>query len=516
MKTPQSPKSAAEIIRFLAHAVNEHFTDDVLRKIHIKTQVEPEIVFGAQNRRIVILTGNPGDGKTHLIRCAQAEHDLPSNTTIVLDANQLEAEEVVKTIQTAMAQDKPLVMAINEGILLQACQTVESRYPWAKDVVDALLHPYCYGESDGEPKVAPDTQRKPVIYDLTRRNNLTAVVVRDALDRITNLALEESTPMRDNAQRLRSGTTRQRLCSLLDVVGQTGLHATMRDLYGFLAHLLSGGEDEVTGSPPQPYYLNAFEGGEGPLFSAVRRLDPVRVPAPFLDDALFEDEDEPADWLAEAPEDYKCERDPAKFQRRKRRAFFEHRAGKSLLRDGHNDVYAKLSQLRDRSQSPEYVAVSLLNRFFDSSSATGSEQLVLWFSHRYHARPVRYLASSSNIPTSAFTVRIPRLQSHLQKAFPNHYADHVVFVHRSMPTDAGLVMDARLIGQLLDGDRISGLGVRDPEAQARVASFYDRLARNAPQGAASVVRILRADTMQQVSIGINPEKRSYFIPGDLA
>jgi hypothetical protein len=81
-----------------------------------------------------------------------------------------------------------------------------------------------------------------------------------------------------------------------------------------------------------------------------------------------------------------------------------------------------------------------------------------------------------------------------------------------MDTPDGLVLDERLLRQLLDGDRLAGLGVRDPEAYSKVTSFYDRLSRR-HRRAAPVVKILRTDTMRAVEIGIDLEKKVYFIPG---
>jgi len=505
-----SDKTGADTIRQLARAVNEHFPDALLRKLHIKTPVEGEIIFNAQKKNVVIVTGNPGDGKTHVIR--RAEPEFPKKTNVVRDANEIEGDELVRLIQGAVSDRTPLVMAINEGILLQALHPVEGRYAWAKNLVGSLLHPYRYGDDDH--RNHPE-KTGAVVLDLTHRNNLAGEVVEAVLDKVTALALSETTPMSENARRLQDSTVKERLCRLLDRVARTGFHATMRDLLGFIAHLLCGGEDEIGDVPPRPYYVNAFVDGEGPLFDAVRRLDPVRVPSPFLDDRLFEDEDALDEWLVDAPEESPCGRNLVNFTTRKRRAFFEHKKGLELLRNGHNDVQDILQQLRDAGESPERVAVGLLNRFFDSSSRV-SDMLTLWVAHRYHARPVRYLAANVEISAGEFEVRVPRLPKHLESAFPQHYGDHVVFAHRDMETGEGLVMDERLVGQLLDGDRTSGLGVRDPEAYAKVSSFYDRLSRGSRSGPSSTVRILRSDTMQQVQVGVNAEKRSYFIPGGIA
>jgi hypothetical protein len=504
----QQTEDRTNDIRMLARAVNEHVSEDLLQKLHIGTPVEQELLDHTTSGRVVIVTGNPGDGKTHLIRRVQDR--LPRKTVVVTDANLLDSEALITTLRDALTKKVPLVMAINEGILLQACDDVKDRYGWAAEIVNLLLNPYLYGrEASGVPQSAV------VIFDLTHRNNLAPESVNRCVTSISKLASGGQSALSENARRMLIPAVGERLGLLLDAVARTGFHATMRDLLGFVAHLICGGEDELENGSPSPYYVNAFEGGDGPLFSAVRSLDPVSVPSPFLDDRLFEDDDTVDEWLVQADEDRKCERDLEEFKRRKRRAFFEHQDGATLLRQRHDAVHGKLQQLRDGGESPERVAIALLNRFFDASDDS-SDDLTIWTAHRYHARPVRYLASITAMPADEFEIRVPRLPEGLQRAFPHRYADHVVLAQRDMPTNAGLRIDKPLILQLLEGDRVSGLGVRHPEAYAKVSGFYDRLSRRTRNGSGSVVKILRSDTMQHVSIGINTDKKSYFLPGALA
>jgi hypothetical protein len=199
------------------------------------------------------------------------------------------------------------------------------------------------------------------------------------------------------------------------------------------------------------------------------------------------------------------------FRGRKRRALFEHVRGRDILRAEGSDVERAFQQLTRADQSPEHVAIRLLNRFYDAKD-TQTDQLTLWVSHQYNARPTRFVASRQSVNASEFVVRIPRLPAYLKDVFKDYYPDHVVLCHRSMALGDGLVIDRRLVAMLIAGDRMSGLGSRNLEAQTKVAAFYDALAKtNSNQQ--SVVQVLRLDNMTKAKIGVNVSTREYYLPG---
>ncbi|MBF0305007.1 MAG: hypothetical protein HQL41_05090 [Alphaproteobacteria bacterium] len=500
---------ALDVVRSLYKSLSacaDHHDQALIEQLHIATAIDDAILMSAKQDKVVIVTGNTGDGKTHLIK--QVEGQFNKTFTINKDANEVEDDEIIQSIDNALANKETLIIAINEGILLDICEQAKTKCPWAPQVIDAILRPYVYDsnstkELDGI-----------VILDLNLRNNLSRAVVSQAIEKVAgfvDVASDPSGLLKDNADSIRRPVVKDRITHLLDAVARTGFHATMRELLGFCAHLICGGEDEEQGIPPRPYYINAFDGGQGPLFDLVRRYDPLFLPSPFLDDKLFIAQDKPEDWEVDRPDEIRVADDPDLFRQRKRRAYFEHKLGHGILRGERSEVDRAFHDLTKADQAPEQVAIRLLNRFYNSKD-TQTDQLTLWVSHQYNARPPRYVASRQVISATEFEVRIPRLPPHLKHVFANHYPDHVILAHNEMEPGEGLVIDRRLVSMLIAGDRISGLGTRNFEAQTKIAALYDALAR-VSSSQQSVVQIMRLDSMKKVKIGVNVANRTYYIPG---
>lgn len=497
--------SGDDIVRSLyksASSCADHHDDAFLKGLHIQTAIDNAILLAARENKIVIVTGNPGDGKTHLIRRVQGE--FPAKARVNQDANQRDDKQLIKEIDEAYQSKHPFVLAINEGVLLSICEQAKTKSPWAKGVIRAILRPYIYDDE------APETDSRLLILDLNLRNNLAKDIVRQAIEKVVALA-DRKGVLADNAARLKNPIVVERMIALLDAVGRTGYHATMRDLLGFIAYLMCGGEEEPGAERPRPYYVNAFVGGIGRLFEQVRDFDPLRSPAPFLDDRLFMCLDEESEWKLDLPSERRDKENIDLFKDRKRRAYFEHEAGDRILRAERSDVDRTFGDLNRTDMAPELVAIRLLNRFFESKE-TGNDNLTLWVGHQYWAKPIRFVASRESVAASDLTVRVPRLPRHLGDAFSDHYPDHVVLIHRSTKDMGdGLVINRSMVAMLLAGDRSSGIGTRNTEALAKIGAFYDRLAKSSNQQ--NIVQILRLDNADKVRIGVQTDKRTYFIPG---
>lgn len=473
---------------------------EILNLIHIVTPVEDKIILSTRERKIVFATGNPGDGKTHLIR--RVQENFPKNVEVILDANEKDDAVLASLIDKAYDAKSGIVIAINEGILLDLCEKHRKRNAWSEPVINMILRPYVYMED------APQRNEQLVVLDLSLRNNLSPGAVAQAIQKVISLAPDfPESPLRFNIECFKNETVQERIIKLLDAVGRIGYHATMRDLFGFLSFLLCGGAENDNEGVPNPYYINAFSGGVGPLFELVRRFDPVFMPLPFLDETIFMGDDKDEDWIIDAPDEIKLSGDMDAYMRRKRRAFFEHKDGEKILRPERDEVDRTFKKLITRDQSPEYTAIALLNKFFDSRDLNS---LVLWFSHQFSAKSPRYVASRQEIATAEFEVLIPRLPNQVCSAFPDHYPNHVILKHKDMQISEGLIMDRRFVAMLMAGDRMSGLGVRSLEVQSKISAFYDRLTRVNEQKK-NVVQILRLDNQKSMQIGIS--ERKFFIPG---
>lgn len=496
----------SDTIRYLYksyHLCADYLSRTIFESMHISTPVEDKLILATKKKKIIFVTGNPGDGKTHLIRKVSSE--FPKNTEVILDANELTDEKLRKHIDKAYEKKASLVVAINEGILLDLCENVKMKTLWAETVIDMILRPYIY---NSETKKLPG---QISVLDLNLRNNLSFQITEQAIDRVIGLVPKTpESPFLSNITSLENPAVKKRITILLDAVGKTGFHATMRDLFGFLAFLICGGENPDEGIKPNPYYINAFGNGVGPLFDRVRDFDPLYMASPFLDECIFMGEDNNEDWEKEAPEEYITPGNIAIFKNRKRRAFFEHKEGENIFKSERSDIDKAFKKLSSKGSSPESVAVDLLNRFFGGSK--GPESLALWFGHQYCARALKYVASRQDVGSSEFEVLQPQLPHHIAEAFSDHYPDYVIFKHRDMPISEGLIMDRRFVGMLMAGDRLSGFGIRSLEVQTKVATFYDRLAKLCTLKK-PVVQILRLDNQKIERIGIKEEDLTYFIPG---
>ncbi len=306
---PESPSELFRLVKELylsVGAVSEHHTPEALAALHVRTPVEEFVETSVTNGRVVFLTGNPGDGKTHLVRLLQ--HRLgPPETRFVWDANDRDDDELIGIVDEASRVGTGLVVAINEGTLVELVRSAGRDRQWAREVDVQQKRPLQYGNVA---LPVPST----IVVDLNLRNNLARPVAEALLDRLTDPAIYEAPhgcepglcPAAQNAALLRSPRVRDRLLRLLEDVGRTGTHATMRDLAGYFSFLIFGGRTCqallacATGNTPS-YANHAFGDGKGDLFDPLRRADPVHRPHPLRDDALWRNAVPEGDWAGAPP-----------------------------------------------------------------------------------------------------------------------------------------------------------------------------------------------------------------------
>ena len=111
-------KSNPNLVQNLYRALNacaDHHTEDEIAQVHIETAVESFIKDRARDR-VVLVTGNPGDGKTHLLR--QLADVLDKKVEVCLDANEMDDGELAAKIDGAFRRKRGgLVVANHSGTI---------------------------------------------------------------------------------------------------------------------------------------------------------------------------------------------------------------------------------------------------------------------------------------------------------------------------------------------------------------------------------------------------------------
>lgn len=497
-RTP--PPSAGEIsVRFIQQLYNhrscyaDRLTETQLNAIHVESPLERFVVDQFEAGKDVILTGNPGDGKTHLIMKLMPKIKA-IGAECHADATAEESyEKILEYWKNAKKRKKPFCLAINEWPLLEFVRLCGDGFKPLQDVREQIEHGIVYSEHQV-------SAQSVVVIDLNNRDVVSKDVFRNLMSTLTDSMFYPECPSCPAQQtcdvpRAREALARERvkerLFQLLDLVTKRGFHVTMRDLQGFIAYLITGGRsceqlvDPENERHPRPYSDLAFE-GESDLFDAIREVfDPARVTHPIYDDALWTGELESSGWTdlgSPAPPPSKAPDQNNVIQAMrsaKRRFFFEHEDGATLLQLLPPDerlFYEALDQANTQAERVVRELVRLINRFFDPSDEEDGA-LRLWSRHRYDARWSPTYVSVRSIHNEAFRLEIARLPQITAKAF--HYQpDHVVLAaYNGASLAARLVADLALYRTLYDARRGLPMALRSPEVLKRLDKFFNELSR---------------------------------------
>lgn len=499
-----------------AAACADHHDPATVRLLHIETRVDDFVRERARDGGVLFITGNPGDGKTHLLRHLEADLRA-AKVEVRLDANEEPAHELIAAIdETVKRRSHGIAVAINEGILVSLLNRAGDR-PWVAATRELLMRPYVYRRD------APQAVDGVAVVDLNLRNNLAPEIVRAALRRLLDQAApcegcpRKSCRLQNNAARLTSAPV-ERLVELLDGVARGGFHATMRDLQGFLAYIVSGAEDCAgfkNGKDGLAFWDAAFIGGQGPLFDAVRTRDPSTHTAPLLDDRLWRGVDSAGDWIGDPPDiaatTETLDDRLALFMTKKRRALFEHNAGAQILADAGSPAERALRDVMQPGGAAVRRIVGLLNRFFDRDE-DDADVLHLWVTHRFDAQPNRFAASRHSIATVDLEVLVPRLRPEVVNAFPDFRPNFAMLCHKRQPDPRdGLRIDRQLLVALVAAEQGLPAPFRRGEPEARVAAFFDRLTklRGDASDALVDVKLVDMDTGANFKVGVDLAQGRY-------
>ena len=497
-------------------AYAETTSKELLSLLHVSTKLDKAALQAVGQGKSVVLTGNPGDGKTHLLRVLTDEiRKLSPKAVIELDASEKTNAEIVGAWQQSTKNGVPYCIAINEAVLLEIAETYVTFEPVVQAQAQVEQGLYC---SPRDSCVAPSVKSNIVVFDLSRRNVLTKDVVESFLKKFCSAKLPKECigifEIEDHAKLMMDGLFHSRLQIILDRLSRRGFHCTLRDLQGFIGYLLGKGltpaELAATSGNAEDFLTELIYAGEGALFMQIRKgFDPAHVCHPTWDTRLVANEIEPTSWSTEKAELYHSvdTENVAEVERRRRIFFFFNRSGDALL-NINNDVDFHFEKLLEAKSDRDVLLnlVSKINRAFCYKH--GSEELRVWKSHRYDHGCERMLYSTFSIKRINLEVLYPKLSKTMASAF-EYVPDHIVIQAKNEPSTQ-LIIDFQMYEFLYGtefGDSVIGKSGHLPR---RLWRFMERLAVIAPADSAEVdAKILDVETGELVEVVIDAEDARY-------
>ena len=528
----------------------EKIKNDEFKILHLKdNNLEKGISKFLKAGCRIYLTGNPGDGKTHLIKQLEISGELTALEAYVeYDASARDQHELLTELKAAAEAKRPVLLAINEGPLRHLLAT-------APDFIDrptlqaALDYPFAYVGAGVPATLANTLPPIPaaLLLNLGERQVLTHRLMGQALDTALNQVEWADAPgrVKANEEALRQTLVQNRLYELLTVVREGGLHVTMHQLLGLLARLLTGGYTTYARAEQfaRPYYETIFEERiDNSLATALVELDPARLPHAHLDThQLWDDPAAVGTWLpgrrpsAEIPSVAPNKKTAmCWFEQIKRQFYFENQLGEQVLQVLPTDrrtFRELLEEARDAPDTARRKLLGALARFAHQTGLAGrasqrpgalaTNDLYLWSGLRYDAdRPPTVLVAGAKVPGKELAVQLPELlpAAYYLLVGEDYAPDHLRLAWGNPPSEQSPALRVDLdLWRDLESVRRGLPAERRPEqASRRVERFLAALAAAQPDTLASEIWVLniatgRAELIQLEANAQAPNKFKYVL-----
>jgi hypothetical protein len=432
-------------------ATAEALTDQDFARLHIKGEIEDFLSSQVNAGRSVVLTGNAGDGKTHLLRQLKPRL-VAAGAIIVEDATALmhgdSPAPILERWRDAIALKRPFCIAANEYPLYQL-RMADKDAPHLAEVSRQCRHRLAYGDVSAE-EAASDL----IVIDLSLRNPLSATFVDQLIDTMLGddglkraLGDPSESIARRNVELLTLPRVRERLRALADRLVALGYRATLRELWILVARMVFGRLGRGDFQRGDWYSEALFTRDERfDLTEALHAVDPINSSHPLWDGALeLKAESVKRGWALRAPiPSPHPTLDWADFAALKRRFYFEHANGHEIFELADPDAKefeALLAGQRGSGRTQVADLVDAINAAYCPVRFESRDQHVyLWNGHRFHEQPSRSFVAADRLPSESFSLEIPRLPSRLDGAFP-YQPDHVALTARGLPGHPRLRID---------------------------------------------------------------------------
>jgi hypothetical protein len=500
---------------FLANLAHGGFAESMTREqrraIHVQTAFDDYLDAALEDNKQIVLTGNPGDGKTQYILMMQEKYP---DAFYIKDASTYSDYTVLlDEWKEAYEEGKRGILAINDGPLHEMITSHREEYSFLPTVEEQLENQLSVSEDDFEGIDFDEI----VVIDLNNRNFLARKVVHQAIQKLTSDEFDTGHDhvgdchIEYNTQKLQNDDIQENFKRLLKTVGKLDEHVTIRDLLNFLAYCLTGGKSEgvIDYGEDLKYYNLAFT-GNGKIFTLLREyFHPRDLTHPFIDSQLWAR----AEQTVSQEGEYDFDKIDQKYLHQKRRFYFEDFSmdiGYSSDRDLYHEINYDFLDLRNREEARgrgniEDI-IERINRYFMPDSFQ-RDSLFLWFSHTYHSKSTKVLICRNEVSNTDLTRKKPKLHPEIDDAIgedfvPNHYA--LEYVDQDDPVQ--LRIDRQLHESLTALDASIPYILRDREEERRLLEFMEKISlRESVSETSDDVRIKDTETGDMKSIEVADE-----------
>jgi len=488
----------------------------LLSKVHVVTELDDAIVEAVKKGNDVVLTGNPGDGKTHIIRILQEKLDgLSVDPVVELDASTKTNTEIYENWKKAKQMKRPFVIAINAAVLLSLDKEYKEFVP-ISEAAQQMIGATIFHNENTENSSA-------LVFDLSKREALEASIVHSVIQNMTkkehfeqcaSCNFAELCPAKRNAMLVQNELFQERLSVILTQVALQGYHATLRELQSFVSFLLFGNRSctELTTTSSDHKYdvCNLVYQGEGKLFDAIRKsFDPAKVTHPIWDEQILANNIDRSTWINDfsvSPEAI-TPTNIELFNLRKRQFYFFNDKGQVLL-DINDDAVMKFHRFlgfEDKMIIKDLIYK--LNAFFGTTS-TNSE-LEIWASHRFNNAPRKVLVSAGKMKRSDFCVGRPKLIKTMEQGIrmvPNY-----IRLEKKDNSDVFLKVDFEMYNLLLEAERGVPVLLMESDLVKKIWRFVEQLqdTRDLDNDDDICISLFDIQGKKEVSVMIDRESKRY-------
>lgn len=421
--------NSIEFIQKLYNGKNcysDPMTQEEIELLHIESSTEQLIKEFLNNKKVIFLTGNPGDGKTYIIKALNRVIE-ESKSYVITDINsEPDMNKIASDIVNCYKIKKPCIIAVNEYPFLQLLKEIKQV---SHDLYEELMA----------------LKKLSIVYDKSR-TNLNGVVIVDLnyrslldtdrelpiiiLNRLIEIASGSNgiyKELDNNIAALRDEYVQNQLAQIISLVDLCGEHFAMRDILGAMAYMLTSciNEDEES----RYKYYDAMFSGSNDLLEFFGNFDPIYLSSPNQDEQLWNGEclegwrlDVPSCWpyeLDDQEEAMRC------FKSVKRKYYFENINStylNELLPIEIQKTKEAFQGLESKKEKIKKDIIESINKLFLPADET-RDKLRIWTIHSYDlSRDASATVSSRYIDSSQLELSIPSQPEWLKKMeyTPNH------------------------------------------------------------------------------------------------